>query len=80
MNKENQEIKTPLSAMLDMAKIEIGEHVESCMNANHIPPEMMMMVLKDILLDLSIAKNNRLLNEFINMQKNFKIEDANKEE
>lgn len=79
MNKENKGIKTPLSVMLDMARIEIGEHVESCMNANHIPPEMMMMVLKDILLDLSIAKNNRLSSEFVNMQK-INAADTDKEE
>lgn len=76
-----QEIKTPLSVMLDMARSEIGNQVFLCMQNNHIPPALMVYVLKDILLDVYQMKAEQASDDFLEMQKNmYKIEkDSNKE-
>ena len=51
-NKENQEIRTPITVMMDMARNEIGNLVFSCMSKNNIPPGLMSYILKDILSDV----------------------------
>ncbi len=66
---KNQAIKTPLYVILDMAKTDIGSYVLSCMQANNIPAGLMMTVVKEILLDLSMAKTEQLSGEFLEQQK-----------
>lgn len=63
------DIKTPLPVIMDKAKQEIGNHVIAVMEANEIPPGMMVYILDSIKCDVSIAWKNHLNNLFINLQK-----------
>lgn len=67
--KTSQGIKTPLSVMLDMAKNEVGSSVFSCMEANRIPPVLMVYVVKDILLDIYQMRAEQMSNEYVELQK-----------
>lgn len=67
-NNTKQEIKTPISVMLEMAKNELGTHVLMCMEKNSIPPDLMVYVLKSILLDVTEAKTDRMSEEYVALQ------------
>jgi hypothetical protein len=66
--KETKGPKILLSVILDMAKEEIGNHVNACMQSNNIPPDLMILVMKGIMLDLSERKINQLQGEIADMQ------------
>lgn len=66
--EKKEEPKMLLSVMLDMAKAEIGGHVSDCMESNHIPPDLMILVVKEILLDLNEKKIKQLQQEIAEMQ------------
>lgn len=68
-NDELNEIKTPISVILDMAKNEIGGHVVMCMKKNEIPPSLMICVLNGILLDMHRMKDEQIAEEFVEIQK-----------
>ncbi len=69
MNENNiMEMKTPVDAMLDMAKKEIEEHVVNCMETNSIPPGLMAYVLRSILLNVMDVKAEKMSEEFISLQ------------
>ena len=67
--KEKKEPKTLLSVMLDMAKAEIGDHVLTCMRSNNIPPDLIILAVKGILLDLNEMKVEQLQRELWDVQK-----------
>lgn len=67
-NKENQQIRTPIGVMMDMAKSEIGNLVFSCMEKNKIPPDLMSYILKSVLLDVEQARIERLLEQYVALQ------------
>lgn len=67
-NKENQEIRTPITVMMDMAKNEIGSLVFSCMSKNNIPPGLMSYILKDILLDVMQVGTEQLSEKYVALQ------------
>lgn len=68
-NKDQQEIKTPITVMMDMAKNEIESHVFACIEKNHIPPALMVYVLNNILLDIYQVKIEQLSDDFVELQK-----------
>lgn len=57
-NKNNQKISMPV--LLDEATVQINAYVTSVMQSKGVPPEMMIYVLKDILLDLYEAKTCKM--------------------
>lgn len=67
-NKENQQIRTPIGVMMDMAKSEIGNLVFSCMEKNKIPPDLMSYILKDVLLDVMQAGTEQLSEKYVALQ------------
>lgn len=67
MNQDTR-MQTPMSVMMDMAKSEIGNLVIRCMQKNNIPPEIMVYVLKDILIDITQAKIERLSEKYVDLQ------------
>lgn len=66
--KQNEEMKIPISVIMDMAKCEIGSFVVRCMQVNDIPPDLMSYVLKDVLSDITQAKVERLSEKYMNLQ------------
>lgn len=78
--EKKEEPKMLLSIMLDMAKIEIEDHVCACMEANTIPPDLMIYVIKEILLDLSEMKINQLRGEITGRQEMLKEGSEEKDE
>lgn len=72
-NVEKKELKetakTPVSVVLDMARSEIGNHTFSCMQNNHIPPALMVYILKDVLLDVYQMKAEKMSEEFVEIQR-----------
>lgn len=75
-----QEIRTPIAVMVDMARNEISNHVFTCMQNNHIPPSMMVYVIKDILLDIYQLKSEQMSEEFVEMQKIISENEVRKKE
>lgn len=70
MNQENENVaKTPISVIMDMAKNEIGNHAISCMKSNQIPPDLMVYILKDVLLDITQIKTEFLCRSFCDIYK-----------
>ena len=67
-NKENQQIRTPIGVMMDMAKSEIGNLVFSCMEKHKIPPDLMSYILKSVLLDVEQARIEQLLEQYVALQ------------
>ena len=67
-NKENQEIRTPITVMMDMARNEIGNLVFSCMSKNNIPPGLMSYILKDILSDVMQVEIEQLAEKYVALQ------------
>ncbi len=46
------EVKTPLSAMMEISKSEIGNFAMNLMETNHIPPFLMCYIMKSVLCDI----------------------------
>lgn len=67
-NKEKQEIRTPITVMMDMARNEIGNLVFSCMSKNNIPPGLMSYILKDILSDVMQVETEQLAEKYVALQ------------
>ena len=67
-NKENQQIRTPIGVMMDMAEGEIENHVFTCMGKNNIPPELMSYVLKSVLLDVEKERIKQLSEQYVALQ------------
>lgn len=74
MNNQNQEIRTPIEVMMDMAKNEIGNLVLSCMQKNNIPPGLMSYILKDVLSDVMQLKSEQLSEKYITLQQSMNQE------
>lgn len=72
-NKAKQEVKTPISVILDMAKNEVENFVLRCMQANNIPPSLMTYVVKDVLLEMMQMKVEQLSEEFVESHKSEEI-------
>lgn len=68
MDDVAQEIKTPLSVMLEMARSEIETNVLMCMDKNNIPPDLMEYILKSVLLDIVQIKTERISKEYVTLQ------------
>lgn len=67
--KTGQNIKTPLDIILTLAQSEIKNHVSDCMRMNGIPPVLMFYLLKSIELDIYEMKDERLCEDFSELQK-----------
>ena len=51
------DVMMPIGIMMDLAKKEIGGMVQSVMENNHIPPDLMIYILESIGNDLARLKN-----------------------
>lgn len=71
MDKEDvkRRVKTPFSVIMDLAKNEIETQVLNSMQANNIPPGLMVYVVKDVLLDVMQMKVEQLSEEFAESHK-----------
>ena len=66
-------IKTPIGAMMDLAKKDISTVVQNIMNNNNLPPDIMIYILESVTYDLArlrhmqdaemYAKNERVEKE-----------------
>lgn len=70
-NKEN-EIKTPLSVMMDMSKNEIANFVFGLMHSNNIPPFLMCYVIKSVLCDVQQMALEKLSDSVVRFQESEK--------
>lgn len=68
-NEINQDIKTPVDVMLEMAQNEIKIHVLECMRVNRIPPALMVYILKSIELNIYELKDKQLAEYYVELQK-----------
>ncbi|MCM1225788.1 MAG: hypothetical protein NC548_66225 [Lachnospiraceae bacterium] len=68
-NKTKQELKTAVDTMLDLAKAEIWEHINYCMQANNLSPGLMKYVLQDIVLNLTEAQLKTINEELLSLQR-----------
>ncbi len=66
---KSQEVKTPLSVIMDMAGSEIGDFVVKIMQTNNIPPFMMCYIIKDVLCDVQKVALQKSSDEFLELQK-----------
>lgn len=57
-NKNNQKIN--ILTLLDGVTMQLNAYITSIMRSKGVPPEMMIYVLKDILLDLYEAKTCKM--------------------
>lgn len=66
--KENQQIRTPIGVMMDMAESEIENLVFTCMEKNNIPPDLMSYILKAVLLDVEEERTKQLSEQYVALQ------------
>lgn len=62
-------VRTPVDAILAMAREEVGDAVSRCMGANRIPPGLMAHVLREVLLDLTQMQVSQLAGEIARLQR-----------
>jgi len=68
-NDKNNEAKTPISIIMDMAKNELSVHVIEIMRNNNLPAGVMEYVLESVLSKVRNTKNEEINMEFLEMQK-----------
>lgn len=68
-NNNEQQIKTPLAIIMDMAKNELSVHVIEIMRNNNLPAGVMEYVLESVLAKVRNTKNEEMNMEFLEMQK-----------
>lgn len=68
-NDKNNEAKTPISIIMDMAKNELSVHVMEIMRNNNLPAGVMEYVLESVLSKVRNSKNEEINMEFLEMQK-----------
>lgn len=68
-NDKNNEAKTPISIIMDMAKNELSVHVMEIMRNNNLPAGVMEYVLESVLSKVRNTKNEEINMEFLEMQK-----------
>lgn len=68
-NNNEQQIKTPLAIIMDMAKNELSVHVIEIMRNNNLPAGVMEYVLESVLSKVRNTKNEEMNMEFLEMQK-----------
>lgn len=68
-NDKNNEAKTPISIIMDMAKNELSVHVIEIMRNNNLPAGVMEYVLESVLSKVRNTKNEEMNMEFLEMQK-----------
>lgn len=68
-NDKNNETKTPISIIMDMAKNELSVHVMEIMRNNNLPAGVMEYVLESVLSKVRNTKNEEINMEFLEMQK-----------
>lgn len=68
-NDKNNEAKTPISIIMDMAKKELSVHVIEIMRNNNLPAGVMEYVLESVLSKVRNTKNEEINMEFLEIQK-----------
>lgn len=68
-NDKNNEAKTPISIIMDMAKNELSVHVIEIMRNNNLPAGVMEYVLESVLSKVRNTKNEEINMEFLEIQK-----------
>lgn len=68
-NNNEQQIKTPLAIIMDMAKNELSVHVIEIMRNNNLPAGVMEYVLESVLSKVRNTKNEEINMEFLEIQK-----------
>lgn len=68
-SNKNNEAKTPISIIMDMAKEELSVHVIEIMRNNNLPAGVMEYVLESVLSKVRNTKNEEINMEFLEMQK-----------
>lgn len=68
-SNKNNEAKTPISIIMDMAKNELSVHVIEIMRNNNLPAGVMEYVLESVLSKVRNTKNEEINMEFLEMQK-----------
>lgn len=68
-NNNEQQIKTPIAIIMDMAKNELSVHVIEIMRNNNLPAGVMEYVLESVLSKVRNTKNEEMNMEFLEMQK-----------